>query len=318
MAYKFKVYINNDRECFEWESDNNFVFTKRPIKKDFEFTGSLLDLLDLDMMDEPYYSLFQEIGEAVRELPHDENKDVTVISSGLDKAAKWHVYFELLRLDWYERIEKYLKGEKVNIHYKDLTHIPMQIQTMQNQVRGIFKNVFDIMSPDKPFQNKMVEYYEGKYSLDIFEFQPQSTNFEIIDKQTFAEVLYPKNIKDIVDFVLRNIIRREIAFKQCKSCGKYFLASAAHGNSEYCDRLFGDTGKTCKEIGSMAVYRKKVDNQPEYQEYNRAYKTHFARIKSKKMTKEHFQEWAEEARKKRDEVTNGQLGLEDYKVWLKR
>ncbi len=66
------------------------------------------------------------------------------------------------------------------------------------------------------------------------------------------------------------------------------------------------------------MYKDKVKNSLELQEYNRAYKPHFARIKYGKMTKEHFQEWAEEARKLRDEVSKGDLTLDEYKEWLKR
>lgn len=137
-------------------------------------------------------------------------------------------------------------------------------------------------------------------------------------QQHVSEVSCPKTIGDIVDFFLREIIKRELTFKQCRSCGKYFPAITAHGNSEYCSRLFQDTGKTCKEIGSAKVYQAKVENSPAIQAYNRAYKTHFARIKYKKMTKEDFQAWAELARKFRDEVTAGKMTLQEYEDWLKR
>jgi hypothetical protein len=100
-----------------------------------------------------------------------------------------------------------------------------------------------------------------------------------------------------------------------------------HGNSEYCDRLFNglsakggktiDTGKTCKEIGSVKVYQAKVEENPEYKIYNRAYKSHFARIKHKRMTKEQFKTWGEQAREFRDMVTNEKMSLDEYERWCK-
>lgn len=121
----------------------------------------------------------------------------------------------------------------------------------------------------------------------------------------------------MIDFLLRAIIQQELTFKVCRSCGKYFPATLSHGNSEYCNRLFQDTGKTCKEIGSVKVYQAKLEENPEFKAYNRAYKSHFARIKYKRMTKEQFRVWSEQAREFRDEVTKGKMSLDDYIKWLK-
>jgi len=46
--------------------------------------------------------------------------------------------------------------------------------------------------------------------------------------------------------------------------------------------------------------------------YRKAYKTHFARIRSGNMTREQFEEWKDEATAKRMEVENGKLDLDEY------
>ena len=320
MSFDFKVYVTGGREFFIWECDTAFYTTKRAIKKDFELSQSLLDLLYMNMDD--YFDIFNRMGKDVqslggggdtaREIPPSLKRD-------FDNLASKHIYFELLRLDWFDRLGRYAQGESITFRYKDLTHIPMNIITFQHGMKAIFSKVLDVLSPDKPVQKKMANLYEDKYAgvNDRFDFKPISTDFERVDSNTFAEVLYPKTIGDIVDFFLREIIKRELTFKQCRSCGKYFPAITAHGNSEYCSRLFQDTGKTCKEIGSAKVYQAKVENSPAIQAYNRAYKTHFARIKYKKMTKEDFQAWAELARKFRDDTTAGKMSLQEYENWLK-
>jgi len=333
MNYSFKVYIDNGREHFRWQSDTDFVATSGTAKKDFKLSQSLLDLLYLDV--DPLYNLTKHMGDEIRKLyDKDGEKNIAFLRDSFDRLAETHLYFEFLRLDWSDRLDKYVKGEMSNpakaMHYKEITHIPSNITTWQNQIKNIFTKVLDVLSPDKPIQAKMSELYENRdfEGLLLFDFQPLSTTFERSDSNTFTEVLNPRNIGDIVDYFLRNIISRDMTFKVCKSCGKYFPASASHGNSEYCNRIFYglaadgsktlDTGKTCKEIGSVKVYQAKVAENPEYAAYSRAYKTHFARIKAKKLTKEYFQIWAEEARKLRDEVTAGALSLEEYKNWLKR
>ena len=60
------------------------------------------------------------------------------------------------------------------------------------------------------------------------------------------------------------------------SGGKYF---------SYCDRKFKeDPTKTCRDVGSRRRYGDKCKNDPIWQTYNRAYKTHYARYMKKKMT----------------------------------
>jgi len=51
--------------------------------------------------------------------------------------------------------------------------------------------------------------------------------------------------------------------------------------------------------------------------YQRAYKTRFARIKAKRMTKEAFVVWGEQARGYRDRVLAGEMELEEFERWLK-
>jgi hypothetical protein len=131
-----------------------------------------------------------------------------------------------------------------------------------------------------------------------------------------AEVLYPGDMMDIVDYLLREIIRRETSFKRCRNCGKYFPLTV-HGNTEFCDRPFQDTGKTCREIGSQTKWKEKVAASPAMLLYNKYYKTRFSRIRAGKISREDFQAWAEKARDKRDLAMKGEITLEGYEDWLK-
>ena len=51
--------------------------------------------------------------------------------------------------------------------------------------------------------------------------------------------------------------------------------------------------------------------------YNRAYKTHHARIRNGKMTKSDFCVWSAEAKQKLNEVRAGQLDIAEFQKWLK-
>jgi len=67
----------------------------------------------------------------------------------------------------------------------------------------------------------------------------------------------------------------------------------------------------------VSMFRARLEEYPAMQMYQRAYKTRFARIKAKRMTKEQFVVWGEEAKGYRDKVMNGKMPLEEFEAWLK-
>jgi transposase-like protein len=46
-----------------------------------------------------------------------------------------------------------------------------------------------------------------------------------VDAEHIAEVLRPKDVHEIVEFLLRACVRREQRFRVCKNCGKNFALS---------------------------------------------------------------------------------------------
>jgi hypothetical protein len=188
---------------------------------------------------------------------------------------------------------------------------------MQNKLLDLWRDVLDILSPDKPIQKKMVDYYSEKSRdrLNTFQFQPQPMSFEVINKKTFTEVLYPKDIYDIIDYFVRECVKREQRFRVCKNCGKYF-ALTGHINTKYCDRPFDSARCTCKEMGALRLWEKKKAENPALKAYSKEYKKRFAWIKYGKIPREAFYEWAEEARKRRDLCVKGEISIEDFKLWL--
>ena len=314
MAYSFKVYISGEKEYFEYGNG------QKTIKKGFAFSQSLMDLLYLDIMS--YGNVFEKMGADLRQLYSEKDARLAdEIRKELDTIAKKHIYFELVRLDWLDRLEQADEKKFENVidllPYKKLTHIPSEIVTIQDQVKHLWENVLDILSPKEPVQKKMAKYYEGKSAngLDFFPFQPLALCFERVDRKAFTEVLYPKDIYEIIDYFIRECIMRELPFRVCKNCGKYFPLTG-HINTEYCDRPFDSAGRTCKEIGALRVWEKKKKENPAFKAYSRAYKKRFAWIRYGKITQEAFYEWSEQARKMREQCANGKMTLEEFKEWL--
>ena len=297
MISDFKAYIIGDREHFRWRD----WASGEIIKKDFALSQSLLDYLDLDFAG-ALHGLFRQAGEHVDEPEH------------FAPIADQHIYFELLRHN--PKAAGIGLPEEITPTENLVTYYPENGWLVQEKAEALLHKVFDVGNPrEMTIQQKLSDYYTTALGMELFRFEPIPTRMERLDENTFAEVLYPNTAYDLVNFFLREIIRREITFKTCRCCGRYF-PSYVHGNAEYCERLFQD-GKTCKEIGAVSMFRARLEEYPAMQLYQRAYKTRFARIKAKRMTKEQFMVWGEQARAYRDKVMAGEMKLEEFEGWLR-
>ncbi len=120
---------------------------------------------------------------------------------------------------------------------------------MQRQIISLIAHALDMDGEKKSVSEKMVAYYnaEGNDTLYTFRFQPQPVNFEVIDRRIFAEVLYPKDIYDLIDHHIRECVKREVRMRVCKNCLRYF-AVTGKASTEYCDRICDSKGRTCREI----------------------------------------------------------------------
>ena len=148
----------------------------------------------------------------------------------------------------------------------------------------------------------MVAYYnaEGGDTLNTFQFQPQSMSFEVIDRKVFAEVLYPRDIYDLIDFLVRECVKREVKMRVCKNCLRYF-AVTGKTSTEYCGRVCDSKGRTCREMGAINTWTQRKQGDEVFKEYRREYKKRFARINAGRLTKSAFYAWSEEARRKKED-----------------
>lgn len=150
---------------------------------------------------------------------------------------------------------------------------------------------------------------------------------EIIkEKHIAAEEVYElQNAEDQIRFELFKVIQNNFTINKCENCGRLFIPVTSSKNpnqkgrndQKYCNNLYLDSGKTCKEIGAIYKRKEKVENSAILQEYNREYKrihrahyTHTKEFKEKK-----FKEWSKKARELRNSYNDEQL--EEFKIELK-
>lgn len=197
------------------------------------------------------------------------------------------------------------------------------------------KRVFDIhyfntkpahaLFLDTKFKTKYIcdtELSREERKLDVEEI------VEIIkEKHIAAEEVYElQNTEEQIRFELFKVIQNNFTINKCENCGRLFIPvnSSKHPNQKgrndqkYCNNLYLDTGKTCREIGALNKRKEKVENSSILQEYNREYKRmhglHYNHTKEFK--EKQFKEWSKKARKLRDSYNDEQL--EDFKNELKK
>lgn len=125
------------------------------------------------------------------------------------------------------------------------------------------------------------------------------------------------SLEDLLKYEVYGMTQAEKRIKRCKNCGRYFVIDK--GNVEYCDRIAAGETKPCSEIGKSRTYEQKIAKGGTAMAlYRKAYKTHFARIRSGTMTREQFEAWKEKATAKRQEVESSILDMDEYATWLKK
>lgn len=319
IRYQFKTCITNGRELYafvEEELNDRCMSTRNAV-----FPESLLSFLYLDV--EQMRPVFQRLSDGVRkviaEKSREESDRVYQVLCGL---AGTHVYFELLRLDWKYRLDRaWYTGYEIPQNFLQvgyLDEMPDKIQTLQQQALALLIQIWNTDTSEKSVDEKLTAcYLEAEQAgKELFCFHPQRMNYEMLYRETFAEILCPDTVYDLVDYHLRECLKREIKMRVCKNCGRLF-AVTGHGGTEYCDRPFDEKGRTCKEIGAFRVWEKSKRDDEVFKVYRREYKKRFAWIRAGRVTKDEFYAWSERAREKKRECEEGKITLEEFTAWLK-
>ena len=241
--------------------------------------------------------------------------------------ASRHVYFELLRLDWTGAV--WTAAERVPHHgdlqdllpHKKISHISTAASTpCSSSIKVLIAQALDMDGEKKSVSEKMVAVLQRRGQATRctpFQFQPQTMSASRSSTdEIFAEVLYPKDIYDLIDHHIRECVKREVRMRVCKNCLRYF-AVTGKASTEYCGRICDSKGRTCREMGAINTWTQRKQGDEVFKEYRREYKKRFARINAGKLTKSAFYAWSEEARKKKEDCDSGVISPEEFSRWLK-
>lgn len=196
-----------------------------------------------------------------------------------------HIYFQLLYLHCFERKAT---GSLELRMAEELRLLPAQLKVYQEQVRIFWERILDIDRVGREVRQstKTAYFFDQPYDTALFHFEPIPVSFGVIRNGDFGEILYPNTIRDLIDFSLRECVRREIPVRRCRSCRRYFPITG-RVTAEYCSRP-SPPGKLCRSTAPVRKWTESRRSDQVFQEYRREYKRRFAWIKTGKITKEQF------------------------------
>ena len=196
--FQCKFYLLDGAETLECKEGNAEYVIKLA---DRPFPDSLLAFVYYDI--NSWEPRFHEADRALMEFYQSRDaKCLKPVQKLLDDFKDEHPYFFYLWLDWSNRLKQAtpdFKNPTKLLPHKELAHVPSNLATMQQQILRLFQTVLDASITDVDFSVR-VQAYEQAPSLQKFDFQPMKISFEFVEEKQFAEVLYPQNMYDLIDW----------------------------------------------------------------------------------------------------------------------
>ena len=149
----------------------------------------------------------------------------------------------------------------------------------------------------------------------------------IKEKNIVAEEVYElENVAEQIFFELFKVIQNNFVINKCENCGWLFIPATTNNNpyqkarndQKYCNNLYLDTGKTCKEIGATNKHKEKVEDSQILKQFNKEYKKIYARHYKhpKEFSEKKFKQWSKKATQLRDSYDDSQI--EEFKIELRK
>jgi hypothetical protein len=314
-----------DASAFKWDFNGvldefieNYLMENNISKDDFAKKIAILDLLNRFDDIHPYFSAL-DLYTAI--LPYDNTVlltkmlDLKTLRAEITKMAEFCFDIEA------EHFKK-ISAEKryYFYHASGRGSIPQGFKTrvvvLPNKISPDDYRIFYQTLP-KDFDVGKVWQLSSLHELK----RPQEVTADTAEYLSRADLrLYEAyevcSIADMAYLEIYQMILANTAIKKCALCGKYFVMKGDY-ITKYCDRRAKGKKQTCQHLGSSRDFRERKAKSPAHVEYMKAYKRNHSRIKYGMISKEKFNEWQVEAKEKTALCEQGELSVEELRVWLK-
>ena len=280
--WTFKMFFQYDGEFFEYDPFGMQGTAGK--EKALPYPESLLSFLELDPTD--WKLLIQQVASDLEQFfTTGDAAHTDRMMQTLGELSVRHIYFQLLYLRYFERRATKSLGPRIA---EELRLFPAQLKAYQEQAQLFLERILDIDQVGRAIQQNTrgVFFFDQPRDDSLFRFDPIPVSFGAIRNGGCGEILYPNTIRDLIDFSLRECVRREIPVRRCRNCGRYFPITGRI-TAEYCSRPSA-SGKLCRSTAPVQKWAESRRSDQVFQEYRREYKRRFAWIKAGKYTEEQF------------------------------
>ena len=279
---------------------------------------------------------WEENEYTIQLIMHEFTQEIDKVSS--KKHNEYMKFFETIRdllVKNFMEKKADLKERLERINKYSNNSIVRNLSTEEKLYLYEAKKIFDIhyVNTNPAHSIFLDTKFKTKYICD----EELSLKEKRLDIEDIVRLMKEKNLKvqevyelqsteEQIRFELFKIIQNNFTINKCENCGRLFIPTTTSNNpnqkgrndQKYCNNLYLDTGKTCKEIGALNKQKEKIKNSLILKEYTREYKRmHGLHYNHTKVFKEkQFKEWSKKARELRDTYTDEQL--EDFKIELNK
>ena len=263
-----------------------------------------------------------------------------------------HLQLSLPQMEFYNEISSITDEEKENFLYvkniflKNL-NLPYDKQALicddeEEDIKNIpektiteiknWEEEFKPINYDSNIENDLIEYdkpdstrYDDSEITTLIE--SLSLNFSTFDfifgrvdisKYNFSYSFESSNIVDILAIEFKkfkenkkNIIRR------CQNCGQYFIPQNLK-ETKYCNEIFEETEKTCRQIGKELAYKKSLKEDKILDLYRRRYMSLASSVSHYGTDKaiERFEKYKTEGAIMKAKYQNKEISAEEFENWI--
>lgn len=309
--WTFKMFFQDDGEFFEYDPFG--MQGAAGTEKAFPYLESLLSFLELDP--ENWEPLIQQTASDLEQFfTTGDAAHADRMMQTLGELGARHIYFQLLYLRYFERRATRTLEPRMA---EELRLLPAQLKAYQKQAQLFLERILDIDQVGRAVQQNTrgIFFFDQPRDDSLFRFEPIPVSFSIIRNGGCGEILYPNTIRDLIDFSLRECVRREIPVRRCRNCGRYFPI-IGRVTAEYCSRPSA-SGKLCRSTAPVRKWAESRRSDQVFQEYRREYKRRFAWIKAGKLTEEQFADWHKAAKARKKDCDREIISLDEFKEWLR-
>lgn len=213
-----------------------------------------------------------------------------------------------------------------------------ELSDFQYRLRNCINFVFEYKTYTESYENQFKDYITNAQSnmsisdkkqniavlLDI-KINEKNSNYDKVNNSMLKgfgythDVYFVNSIPSLLYIMLKEFtVFKTLPIRKCKNCGNFFMAQNRK-DELYCNNLFEDTGKTCKQLGAMSTYIQKLEENPVLALYKNMIKRKHMRVKRNPDNIDmatNFEDWKEQAKNQYEKYKNNEITGKEFEKWL--